>query len=198
MSKTWICCLLITFFSGQSLAETRYVTDLLRLNLHEQPQSQGEIIKTVISGDPLVILERQPGYSKVRTADGVIGWTKSAYLVDEKPPRLIVAQLEKKVAQLKKQTGKARDEKKLALKDADKYKKMLAANKQSSESTSTEIEMLRKQNKTYESAMQTYGSSIPLEVFLISILVIFILGYVLGWYIIDYRIRKRHGGFRLY
>lgn len=190
--------MLITFFSGQSLAETRYVTDLLRLNLHEQPQSQGEIIKTVISGDPLVILERQPGYSKVRTADGVIGWTKSAYLVDEKPPRLIVAQLEKKVAQLKKQTGKARDEKKLALKDADKYKKMLAANKQSSESTSTEIEMLRKQNKTYESAMQTYGSSIPLEVFLISILVIFILGYVLGWYIIDYRIRKRHGGFRLY
>ena len=198
MSKTWICCLLITLFSGQSIAQTRYVTDLLRLNLHEQPQSQGKIIKTVISGDPLVILENQPGYAKVRSTDGLIGWTKSAYLVDEKPPRLIVTQLEKKVAQLNKQKSKAVEEKKQAQKDAAKYKTLLETNKQNATSSNSQMEKLREQNKAYESAMRTYGSSIPLDVFLVSILVILVLGFALGWYIIDYRIRKRHGGFRLY
>jgi len=198
LSKTWICCLLILLFSGQSLAQTRYVTDLLRLNLHEQPQSQGKIIKTVISGDPLVVLENQPGYAKVRSADGLIGWTKSAYLVDDKPPRLIVTQLEKKVVKLNKQKNKAVEEKIQAQKDAAKYKTLLETNKQNEASVNSQIETLREQNKTYESAMRTYGSSIPLDVFLVSILVILVLGFALGWYIIDYRIRKRHGGFRLY
>jgi len=175
-----------------------YVTDLLRLNLHEGPKSQGEVIKTIISGDSLTIIERQPGYAKVKTADNVIGWTKSAYLVTEQPPRLIVTKMERQLSKAKKLIKKSNTDMQSALGNAEKYQKLLLENESKTGKQLKQLEKLKLQNKEFELSMTDYESSVPLSAYLISILVFFIIGAGIGWYIIDYRIRKRHGGFRLY
>jgi len=196
--KQSIFVIFLSLLPLTSNAETVYVTDLLRLNLHEGPKSQGEVIKTIISGDSLNIIERQPGYAKVKTADNVIGWTKSAYLVTEQPPRLIVKKMEKQLSKAKQLIKKSNSNMQIALVNAEKYQKQLLQNESKTNSQLIQLEKLKAQNKEFELSMSDYKSSVPLSAYLISILVFFIIGAAIGWYIIDYRIRKRHGGFRLY
>lgn len=179
-------------------AETVYVTDLLRLNMYELPKSQGKILKSIISGDTLKIITRQPGYAKVRTSDNIIGWTKSAYLVTKQPPRLIIAKMERLLAQAKKQSAQAISERKAAIAKADKQQQLLLANEAKTNSQFTQLTKLKLQNQEFEQSMKIYASSIPMGVYLVSVVIFFILGIAISWYIIDYRIRKRHGGFRLY
>ena len=188
----------LTLLPSISYAETLYVTDLLRLNLHEGAKSQGKIIKTIVSGDALEIIEQQPGYAKVRTSDNVIGWTKSAYLVKEQPPRLIVTKMEQQLTQANKLANKSKKSMQTALANAEKYQQLLIEHEAKTKNQTSQIEKLKSQNQEFEQSMKGYESSVPISSYLISIVIFFIIGIAIGWYIIDFRIRKLHGGFRLY
>lgn len=196
--QSFFVILFISLLPITSFAETAYVTDILRLKLYQNPKSQGEIIKTIISGDTLTILERQPRYAKVRTADNIIGWTKSAYLVYKPPPRLIVTNMEKQLSIARVQTKKSSDQMKIALTDTRKYQQLLIENEEKIGIQASQLEKLKLQNEEFEQSMAGYESSVPVKAYLISIILFFIIGIALGWYIIDYRIRKNHGGFRIY
>ncbi|MEJ2370979.1 MAG: DUF933 domain-containing protein [Gemmatimonadales bacterium] len=72
------------------------------------------------------ILIRDRNYANVRLPDGTEGWVKSAYLVDEKPARLIVAETmaerDRLAAELKaaREAGAVRFEgKEYAVRDGD-------------------------------------------------------------------------------
>ncbi len=197
MTKRAFLFCMLTIFITPGMAETVYVTDLLKLNVTEGPQSQGKTLTTLSSGDPLVVLERIPGYAKIRNADNVIGWTKSAYLVTEKPPRLIVNELKKKLADLQKQAAQVNKNAQIAQTNAAKYQQMLATTEQASKQQSEELNKIRQKNQKYESSMDQYQTSVPMNIFLIASALLFLIGIFLGWYIIDYRQRMRHGGFRI-
>lgn len=178
-------------------AETVYVTDMLKLSVHEKPQSGGNKVTTLSSGDPLTVLERMPGYTKVRTLDNQTGWTKSAYLVKEKPPRLVVDQLNQQLQDLQQRSANALQDVKKAKDEAAKYQDLLQGTQRSLEQTREKLETAVHRNRDYESSMKQYQSSVPLKLFLIGCGVLFILGIALGWFILDYRQRMRHGGYRL-
>ncbi len=76
-----------------AMAETAYVTDNLRLGLHEAADTSDRSFRTLESGQELEIITRDRNYANVRLPDGVEGNVKAAYLVFEKPARLIVAEL---------------------------------------------------------------------------------------------------------
>ena len=73
-------------------AETAYVTDNLRLGLYDSESVSGRAAQTLESGQEMEILLRATNVANVRLPDGTTGWVKSAYLVDEKPAKLIVAE----------------------------------------------------------------------------------------------------------
>ena len=75
-----------------AVAETAYVTDNLRLGLHAAEDTSDRAFRFLESGQPMEILVRDRNYANVRLPDGTEGWVKSAYLVDEKPAKLIVAE----------------------------------------------------------------------------------------------------------
>jgi len=198
MRKRIILFYLLSLFPLLGSAETRYVTDLLHLNLFEQPQSKGKSLKTVKSGEALIILEQIPGYYKVKTTDNIIGWTKSAYLVTDKPARLIVAGMERKMTILQKKADSAAIKMKLAENNAEKYQQLLLTNEQNSAQHKAQLSELKQQNSQFKNNIKQYESTVPFNIFISAIILFFIVGLLLGWFIIDYRIRKRHGGFRLY
>ncbi len=73
-------------------AETAYITDNLRLGLHQSEDTSDRAFRMLESGQELEIISRDRNYANVRLPDGTSGYVKAAYLVDEKPAKLIVAE----------------------------------------------------------------------------------------------------------
>ncbi|MEM9058127.1 MAG: TIGR04211 family SH3 domain-containing protein, partial [Pseudomonadota bacterium] len=75
-------------------AETRYVTDVLRLELTAEPDGAGPALTQLVSGAELEVLESRRYYARVQTTDGQLGWVKAGYLTPEKPAQARLRELE--------------------------------------------------------------------------------------------------------
>ena len=89
-------------------AETAYVTDNLRLGLHQAADTSDRAFRTLDSGQELEILTRDRNYAHVSLPDGVRGYVKAAYLVDEKPAKLIVAETQAELDRLRAELAQLR------------------------------------------------------------------------------------------
>ena len=77
-----ISCFLLASFSA--LAKTQYVSDHLVITLRTGQGAQYQIIKTLETGTHVEVLETtDTGYTRIKTADGVEGWVRTQYLMDE-------------------------------------------------------------------------------------------------------------------
>ncbi|MDZ7751554.1 MAG: TIGR04211 family SH3 domain-containing protein [Gammaproteobacteria bacterium] len=86
--------LLATLMAAAAAAETLYITDNLRLGLHESRERTSAIIQLLPSATELEVLERDGGFVRVRAPDGAEGWVDAAYLTADLPARLEVAELQ--------------------------------------------------------------------------------------------------------
>lgn len=71
--------------SATLLAETRYVSDQLRITVRSGQSTGHAVISTLDSGDSVELLQtnNDSGYSEVRLANGKRGWALSRYLLAE-------------------------------------------------------------------------------------------------------------------
>lgn len=82
--KKYATIFLIFIASGWVQAQTQYVSDHLVITLRTGQGAQFQIIKTLSSGEHVKVLEvTDTGYTHVETVDGVQGWVRSQYLIDE-------------------------------------------------------------------------------------------------------------------
>ncbi len=181
-----------------AMADTVYVTDNLRLGLYEAADTSGRPFRMLDSGQAMEILSRDRNYANARMPDGVEGWLKSAYLVSEKPAKLIVAET---LAERDSLLAKL-EEMKLAFAEPAATIEMLqgdaadlAAKLQTSESQAAELE---KQNAAYSGINDQYRGSLPVNWVVAATAVSLIGGFLLGLWWVDRRSRIRHGGIRIY
>ncbi|MDJ0871080.1 MAG: TIGR04211 family SH3 domain-containing protein [Gammaproteobacteria bacterium] len=179
-------------------AETAYVTDILQLALHEQEGSSGSLLRNLVSGTQLEVLERKNYYARVRTADGVEGWTKANFLVADKPARLRLAELEQ-------QSGALATDRDKALESLAAERERLAAVREQAQKASqlanenaAKLRQLQQENADYRSRLSVQEFSIPWKWSLGGLLASLILGFMGGIFWFDYRSRRRHGGHRIY
>jgi SH3 domain protein len=100
--------LLVLLLPMAALAETAYITDNLRLGLHQAADTSDRAFRTLESGQELEILSRDRNYANVRLPDGVEGYVKAAYLVFDKPAKLIVAETQASVDSLQKELAETK------------------------------------------------------------------------------------------
>ena len=117
-------------------ADTVYVTDSLRLGLHAASDTSDRPFETLVSGAALEVLERATNYTRVRTSDGQEGWVKSAYLVEQKPAQLRVAELEAELAALRSEAASARTARASAEDEVNRLGKQMASSTGSTEAIS--------------------------------------------------------------
>jgi len=93
---------------GQAMAETRYVSDRLEIQMRSGKGTQFKILRSLPSGTPLEILsvDKQNQYSKVRAPGGVEGWVLNHLLMSGASARDRLASAEKTLAQLKLENSK--------------------------------------------------------------------------------------------
>ncbi|MGB5258354.1 MAG: TIGR04211 family SH3 domain-containing protein [Woeseiaceae bacterium] len=179
-------------------AETAYITDNLRLGLHQAADTSDRAFRMLESGQQLEIISRDRNYANVQLPDGTSGYVKAAYLVDEKPAKLIVAEtaaerdaLAAELEETKRAfAGPAATIQSLKDEAAGLAEKLAAAE--------AEIESLSEENASIQGMKERYKGSLPLNWVGAAIGVCLIGGFLAGLWWVDHSSRKRHGGVRIY
>ncbi|MFW2404470.1 MAG: TIGR04211 family SH3 domain-containing protein [Gammaproteobacteria bacterium] len=116
--------LLVCGLTSQSVVaqqgEAAWVTDSFEITMRNGKGSRQTIVRMLPSGTKLDVLEvdKEEGYSRVRTRSGAEGWVLNRYLLRQPPARVMMpdvqAQLAKSEAQRKQLAQELRDLKKEA------------------------------------------------------------------------------------
>lgn len=179
-------------------ADTAYVTDNLRLGLHQAEDTSDRAFRFLDSGQPMEVLISGGSYANVRLPDGTEGWVKSAYLVDEKPAKLIVAETIAERDALAAELDRARQAFAEPAATIDGLKNDAAELTSEFENAKAQVAKLQAEVESIQGMKERYRGSVPLNWVGGAILVCLIVGFLGGLKWVDYRSRKRHGGIRIY
>ena len=207
-------------------AEVAYVTDKIKIGLHQEASNESPIIKLVPSGTKLNIIERENDLIYAEEPEGVRGWVNSQNILNSKPGRTKVIELEtvnkeleKKILTLQNESGKLISNEELEKKlNTERLKvgelqveltniKSKASNIESNDKLLADINHLKNANKQLINQLESSGivsdengnqiSSKNSSLKFISFMIIFIFGIIGGILILDFINRRRHGGFRV-
>ena len=181
-----------------AVAETAYVTDQLRLGLHRAEDTSDRSFRTLQSGQELEILSQTRNYAQVRLPDGTLGYVKVAYLVTDKPAALIVSETQAENERLQKELERTKSQFAGPAETIDSLEQQVAEQQAALEEGGRRIAQLQEQNESFVSRQQQYRFSLPASWVAGATGVCLIAGFLCGLWWIDYRSRRRHGGFRIY
>lgn len=191
-------CLILLFLPLAVWAETAYITDNLRLGLHQAADTSDRAFRTLESGQELEILSRDRNYAHVRLPDGVEGYVKAAYLVFDKPAKLIVAETQATVDSLQSELQETKAAFAAPAATIESLRQQLDTSTASANANAEEIAALTEELSDFRSRQSQYKYSLPLKWVAGAMFVCLLAGLLLGMWWIDYRIRQRHGGVRVY
>jgi SH3 domain protein len=181
-----------------AIAETAYVTDQLRLGLHRAEDTSDRSFRTLQSGQQLEILSQTRNYAQVRLPDGTVGHVKVAYLVTEKPAALMVAEMQAENERLQQELEKTKSQFAGPAATIGALEQQVTEQQAAVEEGARLAAELKAQNDDFASRQQQYRYTLPVSWVLGATGLCLIAGFLAGFWWLDYRSRKRHGGFRIY
>ncbi len=181
-----------------AVAETAYVTDNLRLGLHQAEDTSDRAFRTLESGQELEILSRDRNYANVRLPDGIEGYVKAAYLVFEKPAKLIVAETQAENERLQREIEEVKSAFAQPAARIDALEAALEESRRAAEEAESRASELMAQIDGYQGRQDQFKYSMPLKWVFGALFVCLLAGFLSALWWADYRSRKRHGGIRIY
>jgi len=103
-----------------ALAETAYVTDRISVGIRADVAGEGPVVKQLVSGTAVEVLERTIGYVRVRDSSGAEGWMADRYLSAEQPARQLLEGA-------RRELGKARSQMTTLTNELEQARQELAA-----------------------------------------------------------------------
>ena len=179
-------------------AETAYVTDNLRLGLHAAEDTNDRAFRFLESGQAMEVLVRDRNYANVRLPDGVEGWVKAAYLVDEKPAKLIVAETSAERDALIAELEETKQAFAAPAATIEQLRGETAELTAKLDASQAQVAELQDEIASVADLKAQYRGSVPLKWVGGAIVVCFVLGFLAALWWSDRQSRKRHGGIRIY
>ncbi|HEX6260689.1 MAG TPA: TIGR04211 family SH3 domain-containing protein [Woeseiaceae bacterium] len=190
--------LLIIAMPWSAFAETAYVTDQLRLGLHRAEDTSDRSFRTLASGQEVEILSQNRNYAQVRLPDGTVGYVKVAYLVTDKPAALIVSETQAENERLQEEVARTKSQFAGPAATIDALEQQVAQQQAALDAGTRRMSELQQQNENFLSRQKQQAFSLPVSWVIGATSVCLIAGFLFGLWWVDYRSRKRHGGFRIY
>jgi SH3 domain protein len=179
-------------------AETAYVTDNLRLGLHQAADTSDRAFRTLDSGQQLEIISRDRNYAQVRLPDGTPGYVKVAYLVFDKPAKLIVNETQQALESLQQEITDLKKAFAAPSATIESLKAQLAEKQAALEERTAQMEKAVSENDSYRRRYEQARFSLPVSWVAGAMGVCLLGGFLLALWWNDHRSRKRHGGIRIY
>jgi SH3-like domain-containing protein len=185
-------------------AETLYVIEQLVVNVNSAPDATGTRIANIKSGDAVDVIERQGDQVHVHLANGTEGWVRKSYLSAEEPSQRRLGERTAEVEKLKQDVARLEGE--LAAARTGSAGKAAAPAVATPAQTPAAAETRGAENPPDPSGAEPSYFMTPPEAparpvwhwALGSFVVALALGFVLGWQMLDRRIRRKYGGLRIY
>lgn len=179
-------------------AEIAYVTDQLRLGVHQAADASDRAFTNISSGDRVDIIEETNYYALVKLPDGRQGWVKKNYLLPDKPAALIVEEMTRErddaLGQLESlQSSLATREERVIQMEVE-----VAGREAAGLAEKEELIELREIRADLTDRLEAYSFSVPGGLFFAGLAASLVIGFLVGWWWLDRRSRARHGGFRIY
>jgi len=158
-------------------AETLYVIDQLIVSVSSTADESGERVASLHSGDSVEVLELHDAYAHVRLASGTEGWIKASYLSPELP-------LQKKLTLEAQELERLKGENARLQAEATAVKAPVpAARALPADPPPAPTEQPVGWRAIWPWALACSA---------------LLAGFVLGWRMLDRRIRRKYGGLRIY
>ncbi|MDG2377122.1 MAG: TIGR04211 family SH3 domain-containing protein [Woeseiaceae bacterium] len=182
----------------QAQTETAYVTDNLRLGVHQASDTSDRPFRTLESGEPMDIISRNRNYANVRLSDGVEGYVKATYLVFEKPAKLIVAETETEKVALQKELEGMKAAFAAPAATIMSLEQQLAESQAATETRAAQMSELSVQVDEFRGRQDQFKYSLPITWVGGAMFLCLLAGFLAGLWWVDHASRKRHGGIRIY
>jgi len=195
-------------------AETLYVIEQLVVNVNSAPDASGQRVATIKSGDGVEVLEKQGDQVHVRLTNGTDGWVRKSYLSSDEPVQHRLNERTAEVEKLKQDVARLQGE--LAAAKALPRGKPAApqTNTSAAATTPPPAPGPAKSGSGHPNPDSAGDPAAPEPSYFMtppeapaspawhwalgSFLIALVLGYVLGWQMLDRRIRRKYGGLRIY
>jgi SH3 domain protein len=188
----------LTLLPLLAAAETAYVTDNLRLNMYENADLSGARVDTLVSGQGFEILSRNAQTAYVELVNGKQGYVSAAYMVTEKPARLIVAETQAENDRLMQSLEQLRQSYAEPAGLIDSLQQETAHLRSTVDANAERMAELEEENKSYSSRSSRHQYSLPYTWVGGAIVICLVAGFLSGLWWVDSQSRKRHGGIRVY
>ena len=197
-------------------AETLYVIEQLVVNVNSAPDASGERVATIKSGEAVEVLDRQGDQVHVHLPNGTEGWVRKSYLSTDEPLQHRLTERTAEVEKLKQDVARLQGDLIAARANSAAGTKVPAASPGAppavaAASSAGDKPPAAAETNTVNTAVDpaagepayfmTPPESPARPVWhwaLGSFVVALGLGYGLGWYVLDRRIRRKYGGLRIY
>ena len=178
-------------------AETAYVTDNLRLRLYNDADLTS-VADTLVSGDEFEVLSRNAQTALVELPDGRQGYVSAAYIVYEKPAKLIVSESQAEQDRLSAELEelKASFAEPAAL--VERLNQEAADLAGQLDTANTRAADLEADNASLRKRQERYSHSLPYTWVGGAIVICLVAGFIGGLWWTDMQNRRRHGGIRVY
>lgn len=190
--------LTLLLIASTAAAETAYITDNLRLRMYANADLSGERIDTLESGQQFEVLSRNAQTAYIELPDGRQGYVSAAYIVLERPAKLIVAETQAEVDRLTGELQVLRDSFAEPAATIESLQQQNAALQDELDVSNARRAELETVNESLVSRAESYAHSLPYTWVGGAIGVCLIAGFLLGLWWSDRQSRRRHGGIRVY
>jgi ElaB/YqjD/DUF883 family membrane-anchored ribosome-binding protein len=188
----------LTLLPLLAAAETAYVTDNLRLNMYQNADLSGTRIDTLVSGQAFEVLSRNAQTALVELADGKQGYVSAAYMVFDKPARLIVTETQAENERLSNELDELRQSFAEPAALVERLRQESADLKSTVDANAAHMADLEDKNQSHVNKAAMYRYSLPYTWVGGAILICLLGGFLFGLWWVDRQSRKRHGGIRIY
>jgi SH3 domain protein len=193
-----IASLLLILLPLQGIAETAYVTDNLRLGLHRAQDTSDRAFQTLDSGQQLEIISRNRNYAQVELPDGTPGYVKVTYLVFDKPAKLIVAETEAELQDVRRQLNELKRAFAAPAATIESLQSQIEQKQLQLDESVAQLEKANSENESYRRRYEQARFSLPASWVAGAMGVCLFAGFLAALWWTDYRSKKRHGGIRIY
>jgi hypothetical protein len=199
--------------------ETQYVIEQLVVSVNTEADGSGERAAQIQSGDRVEVLERQDDQSRVRIPSGAEGWVRSSYLSSSPPIREQLKARTEELEKLRQEKSKLETDlasaKKAAIAASSANAPAAAAPGSAAMATPAPAPAAKIETPDLApeatAADSAPASSPPLFssegilparpswiLALVASAAMLVIGFGLGWRMLDRRIRAKYGGLRIY